>query len=155
MLRVIKMITRRFLTYRGESQLNVIADTFATNFLGEGIITPYEAFPANPANLYVNNNIITRKLQKVLRNASRSLDLRLKLIIKYHWTDYVPDTIWWSIHGSTMKSFCKVDQRHIRKFIFGWLPTCVRLKQYNDEIDTKCPSCKISVDTHYHIIRCN
>jgi hypothetical protein len=34
-----------------ESQLNGFADTFATNFLAEGIMTPYEAFPANPANL--------------------------------------------------------------------------------------------------------
>jgi hypothetical protein len=59
-----------------ESQLNISADAYATNYLLEGILTKYCELPANAANFYLNNHIITRNIKHEIRIASRSPDLR-------------------------------------------------------------------------------
>lgn len=118
-------------------------------------MTNYSEFPENPANLYINDHIITQKIKNEMLIASRSPDLIEYTMKKYGWTSSIPDLIWWSVHGSTMKQYSKADQRQIRKCIFGWLPTCSRLKKFDPEIDDVCPSCNFYIENNVHIIRCN
>lgn len=58
-----------------ESQLNVDADSYATNYIREGLMISYEEMPANPISLFVNDQIMNRNLKHELRNASRSPEL--------------------------------------------------------------------------------
>jgi hypothetical protein len=46
--------------------------------------------------------------------------------IKFDWHPNTTDLTWWHAHGKAISSFCKADQRRIRKYIFSWLPTCER-----------------------------
>lgn len=136
-----------------EAQLNVDADIYATNFLIEGIIPPYDELPANPMNFYINDIVITRDIKNEVRKASRSPELQIYMIDKFDWKDYVPDTIWWIIHGSTIRSLSGTHRQQIQKYIFGWLPTCVHLKLQDNDLSDICPSCK-TIETHDHNYKC-
>jgi hypothetical protein len=137
------------------AQLNVDADSYASNFLQQGKQGSYIPFPSNPIDLYVNGQIITRNHKTHIRHAALSQNLREYLIKKFKWSTNIPDLIWWQVHGSTIGSFSKNDQRRIRKFIFNWLPTSERLKMYTPAISNLCPSCKTCVETSQHIVKCN
>jgi hypothetical protein len=135
------------------AQLNVDADQYATNFLNQGTSIAYPELPANPVNLYISNQVITRKYKHELRKASCSQDLRVYLVGRMKWHPNTPDLVWWDIHGSSIRPFHSNDRRRIRKFIFRWLPTCERLQHYEPEISDQCPSCGIK-ETHAHILKC-
>ena len=115
-----------------------------------------ESLPANPVHLYLDDNVITCDFRHRLRSASMSPDLHAYLLKSFNWSSSIPNLIWWQVHGSTIKSFTKVDRRCITKFIFYWLPTCERLHKYDKHkvIINRCPSCKVNSETHLHIITC-
>lgn len=135
------------------AQLNVDADTLATNFLNNGKSIPYQPLPANPVTLYIISKAITRTYKREIRKASGSPNLRVYLIEKFDWTPNTPDLVWWEIHGSTIFSLPFNDCRRIRKFIFRWLPTCERLQMQEKEVSNECPSCRC-VETHAHLLTC-
>lgn len=136
-----------------EAQLNVNADTYATNYFLIGDTPTYDILPVNPANLYINHHIITREVKNEMRKSAQSPDLRIYMNRKFDWDDTIADLIWWSIHGSTILSSSAADRRRIRKFIFRWLPTCERLKKYT-ELFVQCPSCNVCTETHRHLHQC-
>ena len=135
------------------AQLNVDADTYATNYLNNGTVIKYQLFPANPVTLYLSKCVITSKYKREIRKSSRSPELRIYLIDKFNWAQNTPDLIWWEIHGSSIFSLPFNDRRRIRKFIFRWLPTCERLKMQEDEVSEACPVCGY-VETHAHLLKC-
>jgi hypothetical protein len=136
-----------------EAQLNVDADSFATNYLLHGTQSVYSEFPQNPVNLYLNQGIVTRNHKRIIRKAALSPDIRDYMIKKYHWTSTVPNSIWWQIHGSTINKFPTNDRRRLRKYIFQWLPTSQREHRQNDAVSDKCPSCNC-IEDHQHLLRC-
>lgn len=137
-----------------EAQFNVIADTYATNYLCNGLETMYSELPANQISLYLSNNIITRKHKQEFRTSSRSPSFRTYMVKRLHWKENTPDSVWWEIHGSTIRKFHKNDQRRIRKYIFRWLPTCARLRKFDDNLVDTCPSCREHIELHDHLVRC-
>ena len=54
----------QYLELAQESQLNVDADCYATNYICEGEIISYDELPENPMNLYVNDHIINHNIKK-------------------------------------------------------------------------------------------
>jgi len=56
------------------------------------MMTNYSEFPENPANLYINDHIITRKIKNEMRIASRSPDLREYTMKKYGRTSSIYQT---------------------------------------------------------------
>ena len=108
----------------------------------------------NPVSLYICDNLISRDYNNQIRSSSRSPELRTYFIIKFNWSDNVPDLIWWHIHAKSINSFSQSDQRRIRKYIIGWLPTCARLNYYDKNICPECPSCRAPLETQRHLIHC-
>jgi hypothetical protein len=53
----------QYLELAQESQLNVDADRYATNYICEGEIISYDELPENPMNLYFNDHIINRNIK--------------------------------------------------------------------------------------------
>lgn len=96
-----------------EAQLNVQADSSATNYLRQGLNHTYEELQDNPVSLYICDALITRDFKRQIRSASRSPELQKYLIIKYKWQQTTPDLIWWHIHGKAISSLPKEDQRRI------------------------------------------
>lgn len=64
-----------YLDLSREAQLNVAADSYATNYITEGDLILYDEFPANPSNFYINDNIMNRDTKKEIRKASQSPEL--------------------------------------------------------------------------------
>lgn len=140
------------------AQLNVDADTYATNFLNQGKPIPYHELPANPINLYILKVLISRSRKHEIRKASCYQYFRIYMVIRLKWHANTPDLVWWEIHGSSMRSLHPNDRQRIRKFIFPWLPTCQRLQMFepddNSDFSNKCPSRGTQVETHAHILKC-
>lgn len=98
-----------------QAQLNVKADSYATNYLSNGKIVSYdELMCANPASFYLEDHIINRTFKHQMRSASRSPELRHYMIGKFEWHPNTPNLIWWYSHGKSISSFSKADQRRIR-----------------------------------------
>ena len=100
-----------------EAQLNVAADSYATNYINEGELILYDELPANPSNFYINDNIMNRDTKKEIRKASRSPELRTYMIKRFKWHHHTPELVWWTIHGSTIQSFSHADRRRLRKMM--------------------------------------
>ena len=145
------------------AQLNVKADSSATNYLINGTLQPYDEFCDNAVTMYIIDNLITRDYRHQIIVASTSIGLRLYFLDKFDWSDTTPDLVWWQAHGKSLRAFNKQDQRRIRKYIFSWLPTCQRLASYEKDSDeedetiteaNRCPSCREAIETHKHLLQC-
>lgn len=124
-----------------QAQLNVKADTYATNYLRNGKIVSYDELCANPASFYLEDHIINRDFKHQMRSASQSPELCHYMIGKFEWHPNTPDLIWWYLHGKSIS-------------IFLWLHTCEQLHMYNKSTSDQCHSCVNTVETHSHLLKC-
>ena len=135
-------------------KLNRIADQLATQHLSQ-ISQPTSKAPLlDPARcqLHIGGNTITRALPTYLRSAFSDKHIRTHLLRRL---DIAPNLdILWPSFSSAFHKLSSSQQRIIRKWVFGFLPTQRRLHRYSDCSSPLCPKCRLSPETDHHFLTC-
>ena len=135
-------------------QLNVDADALATQALSRRPPTSTPLFAGCPAQFYIEDKLITAKLEQRINAAYTTPDLRLYLNSTYGWTGSTVDLVHWEAHGRALRSLSDKRRLLVTKFIHGWLPVGKQAHRYNSAIDASCPFCCCPVETQLHFCKC-
>ena len=137
-------------------RLNRIADSLASS-AHEDCPTVTNKVPlVAPAGcqLQINKGTITRSYTRMLHNAftykqtSRHICNRLGI---FHTT---MNSIAWDEFDRAFKSFGPGNQRILRRWMFGYLPTQRRLARYKLTSSPLCPICNQHNETDEHFLTC-
>ena len=135
-------------------KLNRITDQLAIQHLSQ-ISQPTSKAPLlDPARcqLHIGGNTITRALPTYLHSAFSDKHIRTHLLRRL---DIAPNLdILWRSFSSDFHKLSSSQQRIIRKWVFGFLPTQRRLHRYSDCSSPLCPKCRLSPETDHHFLTC-
>ena len=137
-----------------EAQLNVEADTLATESFDSTDKSVYQPFPANNTALKIGDTFITSKQRETLHSSHLSQALRAHMVHQFDWSEGLPSQIWWSIHGKAIQLLSHNDRMRIQKFIFNRWATNSRQAKYFSHILPVCSTCSHSTENEDHILRC-
>lgn len=138
-----------------DAQLNVQADELATSFQHTDFIRQdYQVPSAVKASLYIKKEAITSKLKECLRHKIHLPELQPYMQKKWDWMDSTVEGIWWSAHGSALKTLSHLDRQIIQKFNYSHLPTnhCLN-KLQQPHIEPYCSTCpNVAENDDDHIV---
>jgi len=105
-------------------------------------------------HLKINEQIIIRRLQHTLRDASQTPDYYYYLRNKFNWTQEPDELIHWPTFQLALTRFNQTERRFISKFIHEWLPLQDRYHVKSLSVDQICPSCRGAPETAQHFLAC-
>ena len=104
--------------------------------------------------LNLHNGTITRSYKTTLHNAFTHHHTCKHICRRLHITQTTMDTIAWTEFSRAFRSLPTGNQRIIRRWIFGFLPTQRRLARYQIRPSPACPICKQHAETDIHFLIC-
>ena len=135
-------------------RLNRLSDRLATQQLHRIDSDTTHVPLLDPARCQVNiyGKTITRSVPSQLRSAF--YDQQTKNHILRRLGVSVHQDVHWQCFSSAFNNLSHSQQRTIRKWIFGFLPTQRRLHRYSECPSPLCPKCKTTTETDYHFLTC-
>ena len=138
-----------------EAQLNIKADELATLQRRDGRSSNTMPFlPGADIQLYIQQRLITTRIDRAIQFASTTPKLRLYMESKYDWDASTADRIDWDAHGASLRHLSAKHRLIILKYIHGWLPTAKQANRYSPGISPECPHCRAPAEDNYHFISC-
>jgi hypothetical protein len=143
-----------------EAQLNVIADSLASEFHNSEDQT-LRSRPNTPpppmcrASLLIRNHRITSNHKQHLREASL-LPALIGYIIQRN--DWHPDTwhsVDWASHSRAVHGLTISQRLTITKFQHRWLPTNHNLRKQTPSLSPTCSLCQVANDDDNHMCHCD
>ena len=142
--------TQSFETLSRPAQLNVMADSIATQVLDQQKPPPTYPLPAARIHLIHEDTIITSRPIKTLRYAKAETRLREYLCNRFDWSTDEFYSIDWLSYGRARASQHAASTLFTTKLLIGWLPTLSRLSKYDPKVDPTCPICQKQPETSDH-----
>jgi hypothetical protein len=135
------------------AELNVEADRLATLSLETNKVDNIQ-LKKSKARIILHVKQVTSKYTMTIKNAFRSIQLRKYLQDSNNWDDNTIETVWWDVHGPTMKHYPIGNQSTLLKFIHNRSPCNKRENLYYGYIKPFCRNCKDIIETPEHILQC-
>jgi hypothetical protein len=138
-----------------EAQLNVQADTLATEALKEApTILKVSLFPSAKCQLIINGKSITHKIPQAVRYQAGAGPMKIYLLERNHGCEETFTGINWEAHGKA-QSHHRTHQNYLIKLCHQHLLTGCTLHCRDKKYPARCPGCHAAKETHEHYIGCN
>ena len=104
--------------------------------------------------LHIRGQTITRSIPRSLQESfTRSTSIsHIRQRFRLHHTCI--QSIAWTEFQRAFSSFSTGQKRILRRWLYGFLPTQLRLHRYNCHISPKCPMCNSHDETDLHFLEC-
>jgi ribonuclease HI len=137
-----------------EAQLNVVADTLATEGLRLRNIKEKLILSTDDAIITLHGKVITANRTKILRDAFQSIQLREYLKMSNNWNDCQIEKIWWKVHEKSLQTISQSKKLIITKFNHSQLPCNHRNNIMYEYKPPYCTLCTNIVEDQSHVLRC-
>jgi hypothetical protein len=134
--------------------LNVEADKLATKAVGLARIREPEWCTECPPMLIIRGRTITKKEALRLSMAAERDEFEKWQSEKLAMTRKEYLSIDWQAQHQALNKIPKHSHCFAIKFVYHWLPSCVRKSWYNESEDPKCPLCGENEDMSSHFLYC-
>jgi len=138
-------------------KLNIECDDRASRLEPHPDAVTFQNNPANDSaypHLVIQKQIIIRRLQHNLRNASQTPDYYEYLRMKFSWPFEANQNVHWPSFQLALTRFKQTEHRFLTKYNHEWLPLQDRYHVKSLSIDQLCPSCKNEKETAQHFLSC-
>lgn len=106
----------------------------------------------NHTSIYINQEHINRNFKEELRQPYRSQKILEHMKSKFNWDNKIINSIWWKVHGNTLRKMDRQDRHRISKWLFQWLPTHAFQHKIHLVSSPKCPACTTTTETNDHLL---
>jgi hypothetical protein len=111
-------------------------------------------FPACPAGIYIQHQLISSSLETRLHEMFAIPDYWVYLQDKYNWTEPTRKLIAWEPYHAMLKKQPTKRHQQLMKYTNGWLPTGYYCNRNNKLEDHRCPHCLTVYEKDQHLLRC-
>jgi len=113
-----------------------------------------QQLPNSFPHLKIKSQIITRQLQKSLRDAATLPIYHAYLSKKFIWIGPQHRKIQWTAFRLAIQRFSPAEQTFIHKFIHEWIPLQTRPQISSTSNNALCPSCRQLPEDTEHFFKC-
>jgi ribonuclease HI len=137
-----------------EAQLNITADSLATEHRWDMMSPAVEVSNTTDGMLVIEGKAITRDINQQLWQEASKLPIREYYKERYGWSHQLFDKINWKAQQAALIKFSTQDQQRILKFVHKWLPTGRNLQREQQSQSPNCPLCRHALEDNLHIFNC-